>query len=144
MTVGVCGGRGTAGRAAEIGIGNAEEGRSTGEVTLRVNIVEDAVVPEGGLVECRGREHVAPADADIACVVDEVLIAAEGIFFGKAGRAAGRKSERLVVAEAAKQVVRSRERLVQSNIELGFVQDANRLVDIVVARRRKRWAQDRY
>ena len=103
------------------------------KVTLRVNVVEDAVVPEGGLVECISREHVAPAEADIASVIDKVFIAAEGIGFGEAGRAAGRKRKRLVIAEAAKQVVLGRERIVQSNIEFGFVQDADRLVHIVVA-----------
>ena len=54
---------------------------------------------------------MVPAKADVASVVDEVFVAAEGIGLGKVERAAGGytaaryKRERLVVAEAGKNIV---------------------------------------
>ena len=108
-------------------------GGCAGEVTRRSDVVEDAVVADGGLIERVGREHVVPAEADVACVVDEVLIAAEGVGFGKSGRAAGHKGEGLVVAETAEEIVLAGERVVQPDIEFGIVQAADRLVDVVVA-----------
>src|ERR1700739_2939318 len=76
---------------------------------------------------------MAPPNPDVASVVDEVLIAAEGIGFGESRRAAGDKRERLVVAEPREDIVRGGERLIQTGVELGFVQSADRLVDVVVS-----------
>ena len=75
------------------------------------------------------------ADGDVAGVVDQVLIAAEGIAFGEVrrGRAARGKRERLVVAESREEIVRGGERLVHAGVELGFVQGADRLGDVVIA-----------
>ena len=73
------------------------------------------------------------AEGDVARVVDDVLIAAEGVGFGKSRRAAWHIGERLVIAEAAEQIVLVGERVVQAGIEFGFVQSAHGLVDVVVA-----------
>ena len=133
FTIWSSGVRGTAGRAAQIGARNSQDGRFAGVVTQRGDVVEDAVVAEGGLVERAGREHVVPANADVASVIDQILIAAEGVCFGKSRRTTGDKRARLVVAETAEEIVLAGERVVQADIELGFVQSAHRLVDVVVA-----------
>jgi hypothetical protein len=76
---------------------------------------------------------VAPADADVPRVIDQVLIAAEGVGFGQSWSATRDKRERLVVAEARKCAVGIGKGLVEANIELGFVQLADRLADVVVS-----------
>jgi hypothetical protein len=73
------------------------------------------------------------ANGDVARVVDNSLITAEGVRFGKSGRAAGHKGERLVVAETAEEIVLGGERVVQAGVEFGFVQSAHGFVDVVVA-----------
>ena len=76
---------------------------------------------------------MAPAEADVARVVDEVLVAAEGIGLGQIGRAAGDVGECLVVAEALKGIVFGGDGLVEADVEFGFVELAYRLADVVVS-----------
>ena len=54
LTVRAAGSRGTGGRAAQIGVGNSQLGRLASEIAQRGDVVEDAVVAHGGLVERLG------------------------------------------------------------------------------------------
>ena len=102
---------------AKIGVGNSQFGRFAGEVVLRGNVVEDAVVTKCGQIERGGREHVGFANGGIARVVDEGLIAAESIAFGEGrrGRAARRVDPRLIVAKSSEGIVAGGKRLVEKS-----------------------------
>ncbi len=75
-----------AGGTSQVGVGNAtghDGGGGAGPRALRGDVVKDAVVTEGGLVDHVGIEHMGFAQADIARVVSDALVAAESVRFGK-------------------------------------------------------------
>ena len=75
-----------------------------------------------------GIEHVGLAQTEVARVVSDALIAAEGVRFGKScSRTAGHVPECLVVAETAEGVILFGKRLVQADIEPGVIQLAHGL-----------------
>ena len=100
---------------------------------MRGDVVKDAVVTKTGLVDHGGREDVGFTEGQVARMVADVLVAAEGIGFGKSRRAARHMGERLVVAEAAEEIVLLGKGLIETSVELGVKKTAHRLTDVVVA-----------
>ena len=85
------------------------------------DVVEDAVVPKAELVNRDGRKDVGLADGDIACVIDDALIAAERALLRESGSATGDERSGLIVAEAGEQAIRVGEILVHADIEFCFI-----------------------
>src|ERR1700746_1748383 len=68
--------------------------------SLRSNVVEDAVVTKAKLVHGRRRKDVRFTNRNIASVVQDSLVAAKGVGFGKPGRAPWHEGTRLIVTKA--------------------------------------------
>ena len=127
---------GTVRRASKVGVGNAagnDGGRGAGAVTLRSDVVEDAVVTEAGLVEQVGENTWVSPRAMLRAWLMMFSLLPKALDFGEAGCAAGDKRESLVVAETAEEIVLVGQIMVEADIEFGFVKAAYRLVDVVVA-----------
>src|SRR5271156_1107037 len=79
-------GRAGAAGASQVSVGNAaghDGGGGAGPRALRTDVVEDAVVAKTGLVDQDGGEDVGLTQGDVACMVSDALVAAEGVRFGK-------------------------------------------------------------
>ena len=72
-------------RAAQICANDAKLCGFATPGALRSDVVEDAVVTEAKLVHGRRGKDVRFADGDVARVVDDSLVAAKGVGFGKSG-----------------------------------------------------------
>src|SRR4029077_8086793 len=103
---------------------------------LGSDVVENPVVTKAGLVHRGGGKHVSLPDGYLARVIENSLVAAERVRFGKrASPAAARHiGNRLVVAKTSERVVGAREVVVQTNVELGFVELAHGLANEVESR----------
>src|SRR6202166_67102 len=126
-------------RAAQVRAGNAnarEVGGIASARALRSDVIEDAVIAEGELIDGGRRKDVSFADGHVAGVVDDALIAAEGALLDlRANTAAARHiGGGLIIAKAREDIVGVGERVVQADIELGFIKAAHRLVDEVNSR----------
>src|ERR1700688_1112959 len=128
-------------RAAQVRAGNANAREVGGVASARAlgsDVIEDAVIAEGELIDGGGRKDVSFADGHVAGVVDDALIAAEGALLDlRANTAAARHiGDGLIIAKARKDIVGVGERVIQADIELGFIKAAYRHVDEVNSRRR--------
>src|SRR4029077_7262870 len=99
--------------------------------SLRGDVVEDAVITEAELVHSKRRKDVCLADGYVAGVVDDALVAAECALFGESGRAAWNVRVRLVIAEAGEYGIRSREIVIDANIELRLIEFSDRRINEV-------------
>ena len=111
--------------AAQVGEGNADAGEVSGSASagaLRSDVIEDAIVAEAELIDGGGGKDVGLADGDVAGVVDDALIAAEGASLGKRARPAAARDIRngLIVTKAREDIIGARESVIQANIKLGF------------------------
>ena len=101
---------------------------------MRRDVVENPVIPEGELVYGCRCEDVRLSDGRVAGMVDNALIASEGVRFGKERRCATwHVRSCLIVAEAGKQAIRARKGVVQPNVELGLIQRTHGLALEVVS-----------
>src|ERR1017187_3065555 len=122
--------------AAQVRSGNSnatDRGRGASPGTLGLDVIEDPVVTEASLIHRPRGKGVSLANRDLAPVVDDVLIAAKRARLReKSGAcAAGNIGIRLIVTEPAKQAIGARDIVVQTNVKLGFVEAAHRLVQKV-------------
>src|SRR4029077_11774584 len=94
---------------------------------LRRDVIENAVIAGAELVYACRRENVRLSDSHVARVIDDALIAAEGIRLRKSsGGASGHIRDRLVIAEASESRIRAGEVVIQPHVKLRLVQLAHR------------------
>ena len=70
----------------------------------------------------------------VARVIDNSLVAAEGVLFGKkSGGASGHEGGGLVITEAREDGIGAGEVVVEADVEFGLVEAANRLAQEVIS-----------
>src|SRR5215469_6148213 len=100
----------------------SNSGCLAGAVTLRLDHIENAVVPSGELVNVVFGKNVGFRDCDIAPVVTDVLIAGESAWLSKSRRPSRNEIYGLVIAEAGKQSILAGKIVVEPHVELFFIQ----------------------
>ncbi len=95
------------------------------------DVVENSIESDLELVDGAIGEYVGFGDCDVAPVVVDILVAGEGILFGKSRSAAGYVRSCLIVAETGKHRILAGKVVVETNVELAFVQLTNRNIGIV-------------
>jgi len=122
-----------AGRTVEIRAGNAELSGSAGSRSFGSDVVEDAIVATADLIDGIRGKDVRLAQGDVAAVIDDALVAGEEEGLGQIADAAAARDvgSGLIIAEARERGIRGGEGVIESDVEPGFVQRANRLVEEV-------------
>ena len=118
---------------AEVGAGNAQLARLVRAVTERGDVVEDAVVAGGELVDDVAPEDVRVRQRDVAGVGVERLVAGEPAGRAEVRQAGGQVLLGLFEAEAAEDPIVVAEVVIDAEVALVVVQRLDRVGQVVAA-----------